>query len=117
MHNDIDPKAARKIADDRYVDDITTGGQKRKFQQVPRIQGPCEDLQNKPIYIHTKNATYPYWYPRCLSKTTFHMQNPTNPWNILRNRNKELLPIMGIVKDFGKVFYISIQLRKLALIF
>ena len=30
MHNDIDPDAARKIADDRYVDDITTGGSERE---------------------------------------------------------------------------------------
>jgi hypothetical protein len=34
MHNDIDPEAARKIADDRYVDDITTGGSEKEVSKM-----------------------------------------------------------------------------------
>ena len=29
MHEDIDPGAARKIADDRYVDNVKTGGSEK----------------------------------------------------------------------------------------
>ena len=34
MHEDIDPEAARKIADDRYVDDITTCGSEKEVTKM-----------------------------------------------------------------------------------
>ena len=34
MHNDVDPQAARKIAEDRYVDDITTGGSEKEVSKM-----------------------------------------------------------------------------------
>ena len=33
MHNDIDPQAARKIANDRHVNDITTGGSEKEVSK------------------------------------------------------------------------------------
>ena len=42
IHYDIDPVAARKIIDDRYVDDITSGGD---TLQVARFAGNEEDVR------------------------------------------------------------------------
>ena len=34
MHKDIDPEAARKIVDGRYVDSTTTGGSEKKVTRI-----------------------------------------------------------------------------------
>ena len=44
MFQSVDPAAAAKIKNDRYVDDIATGGSPN---EVEKMEGKCQDNENK----------------------------------------------------------------------